>query len=75
MKGSAEVAKGRLEEAAGALVNNDKLRARGHTDQTVGRVRQVAEAGVRQAKDKARKIVDKAKDVARKTVDRAKGGA
>lgn len=75
MKGSAEILKGRVEEAAGALVNNDKLRAKGQKDQAIGRVRQVAEAGVQKAKDEASKCVDKAKNVAKKCVDKAKRGA
>jgi len=60
MKGSTEVAKGRIEEAAGALTGNDKLRARGQTDQAVGHVKQAAETGVRKVKESVRKIVDKA---------------
>ena len=70
MKGTAGVVKGRIEEAAGALVGNDKLRAKGQRDQAVGQVRQAAEKGVREAKASARKIVDKAKDVARKAVSK-----
>lgn len=73
MKGSADVLKGRVEEAAGALVNNDKLRSRGRTDQAIGHVKQAAEAGVKKAKDVAEKTVDKAKNVAKKAVDKAKG--
>ena len=60
MKGSTEVAKGRIEEAAGALAGNEKLRARGQTDQAVGHVKQAAEKGVRKVKESVRKIVDKA---------------
>ena len=60
MKGSTEVVKGRIEEAAGALTGNDRLRARGQTDQAVGQVKQAAEKGVRQVKESVRKIVDKA---------------
>jgi len=75
MRGSAEVAKGRVEEAAGALVNNDKLRAKGQADQSLGRVMQASEVAVRQAKDEARKVVDQAKDAAKQAVDKAKGGA
>ena len=74
MRGSAEVAKGRVEEAAGVLTSHDNLRVKGQADQAMGRVKQAAEAGVRQAKDNARKIVDKAQDVAKQTVDKAKGG-
>ena len=72
MRGSVEVAKGRIEEAAGTLVNNDKLRSKGRKDQAVGRVKQVAEEGVQHAKESARKIVDKARDVAQKTMDKAR---
>ena len=75
MRGSAEVAKGRVEEAAGALVNNDKLRVKGQSDQAMGRVKLAAEAGVRQAKDDARKSVDKAKHVAKQAVDKSKNRA
>ena len=74
MRGSVEVSKGRVEEAAGVLTNNDKLRVKGQTDQAMGRVKQNAQSGVRKAKDGARKIVNKAKDVAKRTVDKAKGG-
>ena len=59
MKGSPQVVKGRVEEAAGALTGNDRLRAKGQTDQAVGRVKQAAETGVRKVKEAARKIVDK----------------
>ena len=52
--------KGRIEEAAGALTGNDKLRARGQTDQAVGHVKQAAAKGVQQVKESVRKIVDKA---------------
>jgi len=72
MKGSTEVVKGRIEEAAGALTGNDKLRARGRTDQAVGHVKQAAEKGVRQAQESARKIVDKARNIAQKAVEKAK---
>ena len=46
MSGTADVVKGRLKEAAGALTGNDKLRAEGKTDQEVGKVKQVAEKAV-----------------------------
>jgi uncharacterized protein YjbJ (UPF0337 family) len=72
MKGSTEVVKGRIEEAAGALTGNDKLRARGQTDQAVGHVKQAAERGVRQTKEAARKIVDRARIIAQKAIDQAK---
>jgi len=59
MKGSTEVVKGRFEEAAGALTGNNRLRAKGQTDQAVGHVEQAVEKGVRQVKQSVRKIVDK----------------
>ena len=60
MGGKTDIVKGRIEEAAGALTGNDKLRAKGQTNQAVGHVKQVAEKGVRQIKESVRKIVDKA---------------
>lgn len=52
MKGSVQVVKGRVEEAAGVLAGNDKLRAKGQADQTVGQVKKTVE-----------KIVDKALNI------------
>ena len=72
MKGSTEVVKGRIKEAAGVLTGNDKLRAQGKTDQAVGHVKQAAEKGVRQAKKSAQKIVDKARNISQEAVDEAK---
>ena len=60
MNGSTKVAKGRIEEAAGALAGNNRLRGKGQTDQAVGQVQQAAEKGIRQVKESVRKIVDKA---------------
>ena len=39
MGGKTDVAKGRIKEAAGVLTGNDKLRAEGKADQTVGEVK------------------------------------
>jgi uncharacterized protein YjbJ (UPF0337 family) len=65
MKGSTDVVKGRIEEAAGALVGNDKLRAKGQKDQLVGHAKQAVEKGVQQATKAAQKaaktIVDRVK--------------
>jgi uncharacterized protein YjbJ (UPF0337 family) len=66
MKGSIRIAKGRFEEAAGALVGNDQLRAKGQRDQAAGRIRKDADLGVRKARASARVMVDKAKAAARK---------
>ncbi len=43
MKGTTQVAKGRVEEAAGVLAGSEKLRNKGQTDQAVGRVKQAVE--------------------------------
>jgi len=64
MKGSTKVVKGRIEEAAGALTGNDRLRAKGQTDQAVGHVKQAVEKGIR-------KIVDKAAHIAQEAIDKA----
>jgi len=72
MKGSTEVLKGRIKEATGALTGNEKLRAEGRADQTVGHVKQAAETGARQVKASARKIVTKATTVAQKAIDKAR---
>jgi uncharacterized protein YjbJ (UPF0337 family) len=53
MGGKTEVAKGRIKEAAGVLTGNDKLRAEGKADQTIGEVKQVADK-VKQAVKKLR---------------------
>ena len=42
MSGKADVVKGRIEEAAGVLTGNTRLRNRGKTDQAVGRIKEVA---------------------------------
>lgn len=42
MSGKTDVVKGRVEEAAGVLTGNDKLRNKGKTDQAVGQVKQAA---------------------------------
>lgn len=46
MGGKTDIVKGRVEEATGALVGNDKLRKKGKTDQAVGAVRRAAEKAV-----------------------------
>lgn len=40
MGGKTDELKGRAKEAAGALTDDDKLRAEGKTDQAVGKVKQ-----------------------------------
>ena len=63
MKGSTNIVKGRIEESAGVLTGNDKLRAKGQTDQAVGHIKQAAEKGVQQVKKSVGKIVDKARNI------------
>lgn len=75
MNGSAEKAKGQVEEAAGAIINDDELRAKGQMDQAMGSVKQTVNIGLRHAREDTRNIVDRAKDVVRQTFDKAKGGA
>lgn len=43
MGGKTDVVKGRIKEAAGALIGNDKLREEGKTDQAVGEVKQTVQ--------------------------------
>lgn len=52
MNGKAEVVKGRVEEAAGVLTDNDSLRNKGKADQAAGKAKQVASA--QKALDKAK---------------------
>lgn len=66
MKGSVEVTKGRIEEAAGVLSGSEKLRGKGQKDQVVGYIKQIGENGARKAREFADKIVDKAITVAQK---------
>ena len=72
MKGTAKVLKGRIEEAAGALVGNDKLREKGRTDQAVGEVIRAGEKGIRKANEAADRIVVKAHETADAAVEEAK---
>jgi len=43
MGGKSDEVKGRIKEAAGVLTGNEKLKAEGKADQTVGKVKQVGE--------------------------------
>ena len=52
MKGSTRIAKGRVEEAAGVLTGNDKLRGKGQRDQMIGKVKQTAKKIADQAAKK-----------------------
>ena len=50
MGGKSDVVKGRIEEAAGALTGNDRLREQGKTDQAVGKTKQAVQKVVGKAK-------------------------
>lgn len=72
MKGTAKVVKGRIEEAAGVLIDNDKLRAKGLVDQALGHIKQNAEMVKRAKRASVSKRVDKARNSAQKAEDKAK---
>ena len=55
MGGKADVVKGRIKEAAGALSGNDELREEGKTDQVVGKAKQA----VQKVADTVKKAVKK----------------
>jgi uncharacterized protein YjbJ (UPF0337 family) len=58
MSGKTDEVKGRIKEAAGALIGNDKLREEGKTDQAVGEVKQVAEKAVEKVKEAVKKVTE-----------------
>jgi len=66
MKGSTDVVKGHIEEAAGALVGNDKLRTKGQKDQSVGHAKQAVEKSVRPAMETAQKSTKAIVNLAKK---------
>ncbi len=57
MSGKSDVVKGKIEEAAGVLTNNRKLRAEGKTDQAVGMAKQVGEKAAAKIKQGVKRIV------------------
>lgn len=59
MSGKGEELKGRVKEAAGDLMDNDKLRREGRRDQAAGKAKQAVE-----------KVIDKTKEAAERA-DRA----
>jgi uncharacterized protein YjbJ (UPF0337 family) len=56
MGGKTDEVKGRIKEAAGAVTDNDKLRAEGQTDQAVGKVKQAADKAVDKVKQAVKKL-------------------
>jgi uncharacterized protein YjbJ (UPF0337 family) len=57
MSGKTDVVKGRIKEAAGALIGNDELREEGKTDQAVGKVKQVADEAVDKVEQAVKKVI------------------
>jgi uncharacterized protein YjbJ (UPF0337 family) len=49
--GSADKVKGRMEKAAGELLDDDRLRDRGRVDETSGKVKDTVEKGVNKVRD------------------------
>ena len=56
--GKSDEVKGRLEEAAGVLTGDDKMKRKGKADQAGGKVKQVAE----KIQKKTEEAIDKVKD-------------
>lgn len=65
MSGKTDEVKGRIEEAAGVLTGNDKLRAEGKADQAVGKVKQVVEKAVAGIQNTVDAAATKAKQAAK----------
>jgi uncharacterized protein YjbJ (UPF0337 family) len=59
MSGKTDKIKGRIKEAAGVLVGNDKLRVEGKTDQAVGEVKEVVQNVADSVKDAVKKVSGK----------------
>jgi uncharacterized protein YjbJ (UPF0337 family) len=57
MGGKADVAKGRIKEAAGALTDNEKLREEGKTDQAVGKAKQAVQKAVDTVEKAVKKVI------------------
>jgi uncharacterized protein YjbJ (UPF0337 family) len=49
--GTGDKAKGRIEKAAGDLLDDDRLRDRGRADETAGKIKDGVERGVDAVKD------------------------
>ncbi len=51
MSGKADELKGRVKEAAGAIMDDDQMRREGKVDQAAGKMKQAAEDVIEKAKD------------------------
>jgi uncharacterized protein YjbJ (UPF0337 family) len=65
MNGKLDIAKGRIKEAAGVLINNEALRNEGKADQVAGKAEEVVENTVQKIKENAQKTIDKLKGIAK----------
>jgi uncharacterized protein YjbJ (UPF0337 family) len=68
MSGKSDQAKGRIEEAYGALSGDEELQAEGRRDQLAGKTKNKAA----QAEEKVEHGIDKAKDVIESALDKTK---
>ena len=59
VKGRVEQTTGKVKEAAGKLVGNDRLRTEGAADQIKGKVQAGYGDAKENVKDKAKKVIDK----------------
>ena len=57
MSGKTDVVKGRIKEATGVLIGNDKLREEGKTDQAVGKTKQAVQKAADTVKKAVRKVI------------------
>ena len=57
MGGKTDVVKGRIKEAAGALIGNDELREEGRTDQAVGEAKQAVQKAADTVKNAVKKVI------------------
>lgn len=56
--GKTDEVKGRLEEAAGVMTGDEKLKRKGKANQTAGKIKQAAE----KVQKKAEEVIDEVKD-------------
>ena len=58
MSGKAEELKGRAKEAAGAAIDNDKLRREGKLDQATGKAKQAADKVAEKVKETVKRVTN-----------------
>lgn len=63
MNGKLDVAKGRIKEAAGVLINDEDLRKEGKADQAAGKAKEVVEETVKKVQQSAKATIDKLKGI------------